>query len=150
MTMADARLTSKQVKCAKCVNCINNHFRLLMDNPKKYDEYHVFCVHCYVDRLRAQCDLALAKLFAMQNVGWLYKDRYSKTYLSDGRVEDTYIRNHLERARIMQEWRRKITSITAMTNIKEIEAVGKAAQDEYFGKKDGNDGNDGKGAAGGR
>lgn len=148
--MADVRLTSKQVKCAKCVNCINNHFRLMMDDPKKYDEYHLSCVHCYVDRLRAKCDLDLAKLFAMQNVGWLYKDRYSKTYLSEGRAGDNYVRDHLARARIMQEWRSKIKSIAAMTNTEEVNAVGKAAQDEYFGKKDGKDRKDRKGAAGGR
>ena len=135
--MADERLTSKKVKCAKCVNCMNNQFRLMMDDPKKYDEYHVFCVHCYVDRLRTQCELDLAKLSAMQDIGWLYRDRYDRTYLSEGHVVDDYVRNNLERARIMREWRDKMTSIAAMTNAKEIEAAGKAARDEYFGSRHG-------------
>ena len=135
--MADVKLKAAEVKCDKCVNCMNNRFRLMMDDPKRYDEYHVFCVHCYVDRLRAQCELDLVKLSATQDVGWLYRDRYDRTYLSEGRVADNYVRSSLERARIMREWRDKMKSIAAMTNAKEIEAVGKAARDEYFGSKHG-------------
>jgi len=142
--MADVKLTSAQVKCAKCVDCMNNRLRLEMDKPGQYGCSYP-CVVCYTDRLRAQCDLDLAKMSAMQDVSWLYKDKFDRTYLdNEGDAAGNFVRGYLLRLSIVKEWRQKLKEIDAMTDAKAVEAVGKAARDEYFGRKDG------KGAANGR
>lgn len=131
--MSDMRLTSKQVKCSWCVNCISNSLRLQMDDPKRYDENAYSCKWCYVERINRDSDLLFAKSNAMINCIYAFRARYNKTF-TDAIIGD-FVKENVDRNKIMIEWVKEMERLSAIRDKKEVEKVGKLYSEEYFGKE---------------
>lgn len=131
--MSDMKLTSNQVKCSRCVNCISNPLRIQMDDPRKYAEVSYSCKWCYVERIKDEADILLKKATAMTHCIYAFRDRFHKSFTCG--IRDDFVRSNVKRHRIMREWASEMKRISAMRDDQEIEAVSKKYGEEYFGKE---------------
>lgn len=133
------KLTAEKVRCAKCVNCINNTFRLRMDDPKVKDWEKQGCSVCYVERMREKSETMLSRIETIESLCRVVGNRYSKTYLKHIDQEkfngDMWLQENTERYEILHGFFTTLKYVMDAKSVQELEEMKKQYDTEYFGKE---------------
>lgn len=130
------KLTAEKVRCAKCVNCINNTFRLRMDDPKVKDLEKQGCRACYVERMREKSETMISRIETIESLCRIVGNRYSKTYLKHIDPEtyngDVWLSENMERYDILHGFFTTLKSIMDAKSVQELEEMKKQYDAEYY------------------
>jgi hypothetical protein len=131
------KLTAEKVRCAKCVNCINNPCRLRIDDPKVEDWEKFGCRSCYVERMQGKSDIMLTRIETIESLRRMIIERYNKTFLtmSEGYDQNDWISINSARHDILRWFFPALKSVMDAKSLEELGAMKKQYDTEYFGKE---------------
>lgn len=125
------KITAETVKCARCVNCMNNSLRLKMD---KDDSCRFGCEWCFAERVNAKAELLSKKVDALWSMANVLKTRYTETFLSDRlsgggmAVEAVRRLDSVKRLGVM------VDEIIGQADAARVDALKERYNAEYFGR----------------
>ena len=122
------KITAETVKCARCVNCINNSLRLKMDKP---GASRFGCETCYADRIGNRAELLFWKAEALRAMANVVADRYNRSFMAkDMGLAEWAVR----RLKAVDSLWRMADEIRDAKDLGAVEAIKERYDAEYFGK----------------